>query len=382
MPAVNEITIDRLRELAATRERSGKVLSLYVNLDPSSFPTLPARATEVNAVLDEAMRAVRDEARLSHDERKALQADVERVRERLEGDLAPEGAQGLAVFASGGDGGRLEVLRLPRPVDHHVAIGDGAYLEPLAAIGPQPCWWVVLADRRRSRLLTGGPDGLTEVWSVDDETKGQHDQGGWSQARYQRSVDKEAFDHLRATAEELRARFENGTVDGILLGGPSETRPRLEEVLHPDLARLVEGTFDVEVGTARPDEVLETVRPTLDGLLAKRDGVTLERLESQLAMGDKAAAGLQDVLAALHEQRVETLLVRRGFTAAGSRCPQCGRLGVDISPACPADGVQTEPVGDVVSAAIETAILQDATVRVLDVAGLDLHGGTAALLRF
>src|SRR6202011_4856744 len=49
-----EITSDRLRELAEARRTDGKVLSLYINLDPREFATPPARASAVNAVLDEA----------------------------------------------------------------------------------------------------------------------------------------------------------------------------------------------------------------------------------------------------------------------------------------------------------------------------------------
>src|SRR4051794_38974777 len=111
-----DITTDRLRELAETRSEDAKVLSLFVNLDPREFAAPPARATEINAVLDEAERSIRDAQDLSHAERAALREDAGRVRARLTGDLtAFEGARGLAIFASG-PAGLFEILKLPRPV--------------------------------------------------------------------------------------------------------------------------------------------------------------------------------------------------------------------------------------------------------------------------
>ena len=45
-------TKTRLRELATLRPEGHKVLSLYLNLDPSEFPTPKARKTELDSLLD------------------------------------------------------------------------------------------------------------------------------------------------------------------------------------------------------------------------------------------------------------------------------------------------------------------------------------------
>src|SRR3954454_17804491 len=248
-----DITTDRLRELAETRSEGAKVLSLYDDLDPREFAAPPARATEINAVLDEAERCIRDVKDLGHDEGVALREDARLVRERLTSDLgAFEGARGLAIFASG-PLGLLEVLKLPRPVEAHVAIADAPVVEPLARIGAGDLWWLVLVDRRRARLLAGTLDCLVELWRLDDETHGQHDQGGWSQARYQRSVDKEAEDHLRRVDAELQRRLRDTRIAGLLLGGPNETTKHLESLVHADVAKCVAGRFDVDVWNTSAD---------------------------------------------------------------------------------------------------------------------------------
>src|SRR3954466_8123896 len=58
-----DITTHRLRELAETRSTQGKVLSVFINLDPSVFAAPPARATEISSVIDAASRAVRRDRR-------------------------------------------------------------------------------------------------------------------------------------------------------------------------------------------------------------------------------------------------------------------------------------------------------------------------------
>jgi peptide subunit release factor 1 (eRF1) len=378
-----DITTDRLRELAETRSAQGKVLSVFINLDPREFATPPARATEISSVLDEAGRTIRDHGALTHAERTALGHDVERVRAQLRNGLDTEGARGLAVFASE-PAELFQILKLPRPVPHKVAISDHPCVEPLARIGAGEPWWIVLVDRRRVRLLAGTVDGLVEVWRQDDDVPGQHDQGGLSQARYQRSVEKEVDDHLRAVGAELLRRMRGTTISGILLGGPRETVAHLEQMLHADVAKCLKGRVDADVWNSTADDVLNAARPVLEGLIARRDRHLMERIDEGLGTGGRAAAGLKDVLPAVHERRVDTLVVQDGFAAKGTRCPQCGWLGVSAGGQCPADGTMTEVVDNVVEVAVARAFAQDARVRYLPIADLDLEqkGSIAALLRF
>ena len=92
-------------------------------------------------------------------------------------------------------------------------------------------------------------------------------------------------------------------------------------------------------------------------------------------------AGLSAVLAALNEARVETLLISRGFTAAGVRDPGADLLYASDDEAPSAGSLQ--PVDDVVERAIEKAIEQSA-----EVIGVRHHddlgplGGIGAVLRY
>src|SRR5437763_6345611 len=101
-----ELDRARLRHLAGLRPPRGKVLSLFLDLDPSHLPTVKDRSSAVGSLLDEAHRKVEAAgSALPHDARMALDRDAERAGEylRSERDWA-QGASGLAVFAAGGGG--------------------------------------------------------------------------------------------------------------------------------------------------------------------------------------------------------------------------------------------------------------------------------------
>jgi hypothetical protein len=63
--------------------------------------------------------------------------------------------------------------------------------------------------------------------------------------------------------------------------------------------------IDVEVEYANADEVASRVEPLLEERDRARERDALDRLESRLGLGERAADGLDDVLAALDECRVE-----------------------------------------------------------------------------
>src|SRR5215207_9918556 len=97
--AAQTLTRGRLRRLADVHPDKGRVLSVFMNLDPSELPTPAARSSAVTSILTEAARRVEDAGELEHDERRALRTDLERVREVLTGDIAADGTKAVAVFA-------------------------------------------------------------------------------------------------------------------------------------------------------------------------------------------------------------------------------------------------------------------------------------------
>jgi peptide chain release factor subunit 1 len=374
---------DELRRLSDTRLAHPRVLSLYLDLRPSEFATPAARASAVRSLLDDAERRVRDGNGLSREDRRDLERSLARARAELESAVrSAEGTRGLALFASEG-AGLLEVVRLPHEVESQVVIDRSPHVAPLAGAAGDGDWCVALVSRRVARLLRGTPDRLIEVEELEDDVHGQHDQGGWSQARYQRSVEKEVADHLRRAAGRLLRHLERRPFRHLLVGGPEELVPDFERTLHPYVAERLAGRVEVDVENTSPDEVRDAARPAMEELERRLEREALDRLAEGSASAGRAASGLEAVLRALNERRVGLLLLEERLAAPGVVCPRCGWLGPHGVGECPVDGTAVERREDLVELVVERALQQSAEVRRVrhhdDLAG---HGGIGALLRF
>ena len=339
--AANTITRDLLRRLADVHPDRGRVLSVFLNLDPAQFATPAARSTAITSVLTEATHRVEEAEGLDHDEREALKTDVERVREALQAsDIAQNGTRAVAVYACS-PADLLEVVRLRRPVDSGVVLDRAPHVEPLVADAASERWCVVLANRRNARLFVGDGGGLEETDRVEDDVHSQHDQGGWSQARYQRGVEKEKDDHLVHVADVAFALYKRRGFDRLLIGAPDELVNELKAKLHPYLRERIVGRIDVDVENTTPDQVLEAAGVLMEKEDTRREREALDRLEAGLGTGGRGAAGLDEVLGMLNERRVEILLIEQGLTAPGVVCPNDGWVG-SHGTTCPVDGTPLE----------------------------------------
>lgn len=370
------ITQARLRELSAVHPEQGRVLSVFLNLDPTSFATPAARSSAITSVMTAAAHKVDESDGLTHDERIGLRDDVERVREVLEGsDIAQNGTRAVAVYACGSEN-LLEVVKLRRPVDNKVVLDRTAFVEPLVMQGTDERWMVLLTNRRCARLFFGPGDALEETDRLVDDVHQQHGKGGWSQSNYQRSVDKEVSDHLQNAADLAFKLYKKQGADRVLVGVPPELISELKGKLHPYLIERVAGKIGVDVENATLDDVCGAARPEITAHTMRREREALDRLQQGVGAGGRGAAGIEEVLDALNQARVETLLISENFRASGRVDFQAGLL----LPETAADG---EPVEDIVEPAIEKAIEQSASAMVVrHHTDLEPLGGIGALLRF
>jgi len=351
--AANTITRGRLRRLAELRPQRGMVLSVFFNLDPSEFATPAARATEVNSVVTEAARKVDEAEGLEHDARQALRADVERVRTVLRGsDVASNATHGLAVFACG-PADVLEVVRLPHPIESRAIVDHHACVEPLVRSDSSERWCVLLVNRKTARIFTGTASGLHETDRIEDDTHGQHDQGGWSQARYQRSVEQEKLNHLGHAFDTLFARFKRRPFEHLVVGAPEELVAEVEQRLHPYLRARLAGRLGIDVENSSPADVESAAGAVIDRHVAGVERQALDRMQQGIGRGDRGVSRPDAVMEALKQGRVEILLLAEDFDA-----PELDE-------------------------AVEKAITQSAQVLIIrHYDDLVMHGGIGAVLRF
>jgi len=376
-----DVSWDQLRDLAGFRARKGCAISIFLNLDPAFAATAPEVATKINSLIDEAEKhQAASREGLSHQERKGLKADFERIRRFFDTDFNRDGARGFAVFSAGLDG-VWRTLPLPDPVPDGVAVGPEFRLAPLAPlVGRGDGAIVAVVGRERGELFRVRAGRLEEVVDRTEKEPGRHDQGGWSQARYQRHIENLVFRHLRGVAEELDA-LERRTGADVVVVSSEETRAEFARLLSKEVEGAIVGWTQAEAH-ATPPEILEVVTPVLEQARARREGETLERWREEAGRGGRAAAGWDETLESASDGRVETLLFQEGTRRPAWECPKCGRASAEPGE-CPLDGIPFEAREDGLDLALHRTLKHGGSAwAVRQHRDLEPVEGIGALLRF
>src|SRR5262249_54383752 len=152
----------------------------------------------VNALLDEgAKNEFVSRASLTHDQRIALKADFDRIRRYFGDEFNRDGAHGLALFCSGLDN-IWRPLPLTESVRDQIKVDRQFLLAPLVPlVGRGEGALVAVVGSERGELYRLRAGKLVEVVDRSDAQPRRHDQGGWSQANYQRHIDSLVQEHLR-----------------------------------------------------------------------------------------------------------------------------------------------------------------------------------------
>src|SRR4051794_30627899 len=325
------ITQARLRALSGVHPEQGRVLSVFLNLDPTQFATAAARSSAITSVITDATHKVEDKDGLTHDELMALRDDVERVREVLLGsDIAANGTRAVAVYACGPEG-LLEGIRLRRRVETRVVLARTPCVEPLVMQGTDEMWMVLLTNRRAARLFFGPGDALEETDRFVDDVHSQHEQGGWSQMRYQRSVEKEVSDHLQNTADLAFDLYKHRGADRLLVGTPDELLSEFKAKLHPYLAERIAGKISVDIENASLDDVCAAAQEVITAHIMRSEREALDRLAQGVGTGGRGAAGIAEGLGALNQ-------ARGGTRRVSPKLPAPGRGGFGGRPLPPRGG--------------------------------------------
>jgi peptide chain release factor subunit 1 len=376
------VTWEGLRELASFRAENGCAISFYVDLDPSVAPTPDVVQSHVNALLDEVVRSqMANRGELTHEQKQGLRNDVDRLREFFDSDFSREGSHGYAVYCAGLDN-VWQPLPLSERVPDRAKVGSTFYLAPLVPlIGKGDGVLVAFVGRERGDLyrLRGGR--LEELANEFDEQPGQHDQGGWSQGRFQRHIEKLVQDHLKDVAGTLERLLRQLRRPRVVILATEETRPELEEQLSNDVKEAIIGWASAEAH-ATPAQLLETVEPLLEQWRAEQEASAVERWQEAAGRNGRAASGWAQTFEAASDGRVELLLFHDGADHQAWQCPACGRLAAEPG-TCPLDGTQMEESGDGLDLAVHQTLAHGGTVWALrQRQDLDPVEGIGAVLRY
>lgn len=329
---------------------TGKVvISLYLDLDPERFATPPARPSQIRSLLDEARRLAKNLS-IDHEASRTLERDLSRVEADLTPDDLPVSGPGLAVFCSGGDDLYL-TIPLSVSVAPAVFVEPVAHVEPLVADPAAGRWCAVLVSVDDADVLEGEGSHLISRTHSADYVRG-HAQTGGGQTH---SREQDIAGHLKQVAGELQRHFEAGEFQSLMIGGPVQAVSGLESQLPEQLSAAFAGRLSIDPSASSDTDVTAAVGRLIAERHASADQAALADLRDRLAGKERVAAGVSAVQEALVQRSVETLMLSREYRDDDNRR----------------------------EALIQTAVLQDADVRVFDqVEELPPTRPVAALLRY
>ncbi len=371
------ITEDAIRELAAFRGEDAPVTSCYLDVDGRTY----VRRQDYEHELDLLLKAAREQANGSA----SVAGDLKRIEDFVRAGFDRSAVRGLAIFTCSAHD-LWKVIPLPVPVHNRLLINSVPAVGQLeSVVQDYNKFGVLLADKERARIFVFEMGTLTDHSELLEQLPRDYDTRGHSDQGYEREkhhVDALASQHLRHAAQAAFEAFQETGFERFTIGAPDAIAHDLEAQLHPYLRERLVGRIGVSVA-ASVDEIRHAALDVEAEVDRKREGDLVTKLRDAVGAGQKGVAGLESVLRALHERRVERLLVSSGFSEAGWLCVACGALAA-IGRTCPVCGEgDMDHLDDVVEEAVDQALTQGLKVDIcVGNADLDVLGRVGALLRY
>ena len=378
----DSVTWDTLRQLAGFRAAKGCAISLYLDLDPSDSPTAGDAATRVNSLVDQGSKSNgANRADQTHEQRVALREDFDRIRHFFSEEFDRDGAHGFALFCAGLDN-VWQTLPLTEPVPDEIKVGRELYLAPLVPlVGRGEGAVVAVVGREEGRLYRLRAGRLAEIANLFEEQPGQHDQGGWSQARYQRHIDELAKGHLKTVAEELERRLRQLRYPRVVMVCPEDLKSEFRDLLAGDARSAVIG-WTTAKAHASATVLYDAALPVLEEWRHDQERGLVERWKEEAGRNGRAASGWEQTLEAASDGRVECLVFQEGVEHPAYQCPACGRVSLQGG-RCPLDGTEMEKRDEGLDLAVHQVLAHGGQVLALrHRPDLEPVGGIGAILRF
>jgi peptide subunit release factor 1 (eRF1) len=368
---VNMLTESDLRELL-DYQAGAPVLSIYLNTEPSEG-SVDTHKLRLRSMLKEV----------------EMPDDILRVERFIEHEFDWSG-RSVAIFSCMADD-FFHAYTLAVPVRSRVRVSDRPHVKPLAdLLDFYGGYGVALVDKQGARLFYFHLGELREQDGVLGETVRRTKRGGGSQAQGRRGGTAGQTNYVEEVAErnikdavDFAAHFFNEyNVRRVLLGGTEDNVALFRAHLPKAWQSLVVGTFPISM-TASHSEVLERAMQIGEKAERRREARLVDTAITGAAKGRGGVVQLEETLNAVHQGRVQILLISDGFRAPGRRCKGCGYVTSKKVQLCPFCGGKFEAIPDAVEMVVRKVMQSGGEVEVLhDNRSLRQHGNIGALLRY
>ncbi len=360
--------------------KSEKVLSLYLNVDPTD-PENQGSPPAWKLWFKNATKEMKGSDALK------------RVADYLEQYHRPAG-KGLVIFAGPDDFWWEQ--HIPMTVNSQVHYGAPQVVQLMAIMDTYERYAVVLVSEEEARLMTafmGWPEGgVSAQFDLDTSDWGGEvismsaDRGGPDES-YKGRVEENIRRFWRDVAENVEKFVKKQDVKRIVLGGSRDAALALREMLPTRLQEMVVDVLPIPI-SANDAEIVERSMPAALEWEERHESKIVDRVIGAALGGGKGAVGLADVLHALQQGQVDTVVAAEPGEAEVLQCTDeaCGYVeAVHDSDGCPVCGAdqKTAPLAallpDLLRAydtGIEMVYAEEPAERINE------HGGFGAVLRF
>ncbi|MDD5368607.1 MAG: hypothetical protein PHQ40_05950 [Anaerolineaceae bacterium] len=360
-----------LRELLVTTAEA-PVLSVYLSTDPAegNADTYRLRLRNMLKEVD-------------------LPQDIQAVEHYFDLEHAWTG-RSVAIFSCAPQG-FFRAYPLAVPVTDWVHVDTRPAVKPLVnLLDAYGGYGVVLVDKQGARLFYFHLGELREQEGVVGELVKHTKRGGASAVPGRRGgvagqthyEDELVERNMRETVDFALHFFEENHIRRVLIGGTDDNIALFRGLLPKAWQSLVVGAFPMSMTSSQAD-ILEKAMQVGSTTEQHQETHAVDALITAAAKGDHGAIGLDDTLSALHEGRVQTLIMLNGYQAPGYRCGNCGFMTTQASEVCPFCASSFETIPDVVELAVRLVMQAGGDIQVIRSAPrLEQAGNIGALLRY
>lgn len=283
--------------------------------------------------------------------------------------------------------GYFKAYSMAVPIRSRIRVSDRPFVKPLAdLLDSYGGYGVVLVDKQDARLFFFHLGQLQEQQGMAGEEVRRAKRGGGSQAPGRRGSSTGQTEYLEEVTDrnvkemvELTTRFfSEKNVRRILIGGTDDNVAFFRNQLPKAWQSLVVGSFPISK-VANQTEILVKAMQVGKEAEQRREFQLARSVVTSAAKGRGGVINLEETLNAIHEGRVQTLLIRDGFRSPGYQCTSCNYLSSLPMEICPFCSGKTKEIPDAVELAVRKIMQTGGEVEVLQgdqiIEGFEQIGG-------
>lgn len=357
-----------LKELAEIKAPGRTFLSIYLS-GPRSIPLLRKKLIKFHSLLKSNEK----------DEREYFDKNTKTVEEYLKKNPLKTGS--ICIFACK-EIDFFQTVFLPSLVSDIIRIDSCPYIRPLAEYyDDYENVAVVVADNEKVRifLVSSLVIGTEEV--IKGNIKNHVKVGGWSQQRYERRRDNQLSEYAHEITDALIKLNRDEKYGRILLVGSKEILHIVYKNMTKDFQnKIIEKNLDLSKGEGAVNHDIMVLLSDEEHH-ARQD--YWERIRTEYIRGGLAVVGLDEVLQAAKDGRVDRVLIDHALHPLVERCQNSNSLNVDETEICMVCGSKLLFKVSVINELLEM-LIQSGSEFHFAVSNPELGavGGIAALLRY